>query len=236
MKNSSIKKINTAGKVGYIMSVLLIVAAIAVMVAIAIGITGMALISKEDVSVRVSTNIDVDSKGDILDTLDRFVKIDGSKNLRDFITEEGKSVSMNDADLSELSIIPKDKGLAINAKTNEIKFSAGKIIASLVATFIYVGAITVMLYMVKGLMNELKSCETPFTENVIKYMTRFGTSLIPVVVLKMLCGGFWSSIRTGSDFSMTVNVGMVLIVAVVYILTVVFKYGAQLQQESDETL
>ena len=85
-------------------------------------------------------------------------------------------------------------------------------------------------------MKALRKCETPFCESVIKSMSRFAISLIPAVFMNMVCGGMWSSLFSGSGFAMTVNLGSVLLVAVIFLLIAVFKYGALLQQESDETL
>ena len=98
------------------------------------------------------------------------------------------------------------------------------------------GSIAFMLHTLKWLMKVLKSCETPFCDDVIKKMTLFANSLIPAIILNMVCGGMWSSLGKGTEFGLTVNLGSVLLVAVLYLLVVVFKYGAQLQQESDETL
>lgn len=67
-------------------------------------------------------------------------------------------------------------------------------------------------------------------------MSRFAVSLIPAVFMNMVCGGMWSSLFSGSGFAMTVNLGSVMLVAVIFLLIAVFKYGALLQQESDETL
>ena len=67
-------------------------------------------------------------------------------------------------------------------------------------------------------------------------MTRFGTSLVCVVIIKILFGGFWSTLTTGLKYDLNVDLSSILLVAVIYILITVFKYGAGLQQESDETL
>ena len=67
-------------------------------------------------------------------------------------------------------------------------------------------------------------------------MSRFAVSMFPAVILGMLTSGFWSYASGGTNFSMTVNLGSILAVAVIYLLIVVFKYGAKLQKESDETL
>ena len=54
--------------------------------------------------------------------------------------------------------------------------------------------------------------------------------------MNTVCDGMWNTLGKGSELDLSVNLGSILLVAVLYLLVVVFKYGAQLQQESDETL
>ena len=67
-------------------------------------------------------------------------------------------------------------------------------------------------------------------------MTNFGVSLVCVVVLKIFLSGTLSTFAIGGNYEPSVNLGSLLLAAVVYILILVFKYGAKLQKESDETL
>ena len=233
MKNSSIKKINTAGLIGYIISIILIVGVIAGMVGIAICTIGAITVSNDDINVKVATNINVSSTGNFLNKLNSFISIDGVEDLNT-LTEDG--VKINDRDISELSVKENNGGLIIDAQTNEIAISMKKIIVALITAFIFLGVVTVALFMVKALMKSLKNCETPFSEEVIKNMTRFATSLVSVVVLHIIFSGFWSSLTSGVSYKASINLESILLVAVIYILITVFKYGAKLQQESDETL
>ena len=236
MKNSSIKKINIAGRIGYIISIFLIIAVIVTMVVIGILTAGAFTISKEDINVKIVTNINVNSKGNFLEKLNSFVFIDGVKDLNSLTEEANDGIKLNDKDISEISVVEENGGLLVNAKTNDITISMNKIIISLISAFIFLGSVTVSLYMLKALMKSLKNCETPFSEDIIKNMTRFAYSLICVIVLEIICSGFWSSLRAASNYELSVDLGSILLVAVIYILITVFKYGAKLQQESDETL
>jgi len=238
MNNSSIKQINTAGLVGYIVCILLIILTITGMVATAIGVAAGAAVSREQVSVSVSSNIDINtsSADGLFSKLNSFMGIDGVKNLNDLITEDGMTVSVNDNDIKDVTVSKSENGYLVNLKTNSVNFTAARLIAALVVTFLFLGALTVMFYMLKGLMKALWKCETPFAEDVIKWMSRFAVSMFPAVVLGMLTSGFWSYASGGTNFSMTINLGSVLAVAVIYLLIIVFKYGAKLQKESDETL
>lgn len=236
MKNKGIKGINTAGLIGYIISVLLSIAVIATMVITGIGTAGAIAIADKEIKVNMSTAIDISATGDFLGTLNKFMKVGEVENLENIITEDGKTVKVDDSDLSEVSAYKTENGFLVNAKTNEKVFTIKNIIVNLVATFIFLLTVEVAVHFLVSLMKALRKCETPFCESVIKSMSRFAVSLIPAVFMNMVCGGMWSSLFSGSGFAMTVNLGSVLLVAVIFLLIAVFKYGALLQQESDETL
>ena len=236
MKNKGIKGINTAGLIGYIISVLLSIAVIATMVITGIGTAGAIAIADKEIKVNMSTAIDISATGDFLGTLNKFMKVGEVENLEDIITEDGKTVKVDDSDLSEVSAYKTENGFLVNAKTNEKVFTIKNIIVNLVATFIFLITVEIAVHFLASLMKALRKCETPFCESVIKSMSRFAISLIPTVFMNMVCGGMWSSLFSGSGFAMTVNLGSVLLVAVIFLLIAVFKYGALLQQESDETL
>ena len=235
MNNSMKKKINTAGLIGYIISILLIIAMIACLVGTCIAAVGVGVISDEDVNVKTSTNINVTASGDILSKLDSFIKIDGVEELGD-LSEGGKAENLEDSDLSELSVEKSENGIKVNALTNEVTFSAKRLIFALVITAVYLLAIVIMLYMIKAFMKALKSCDTPFADNVIRPMQKFGYSLIPVVVLSMINNSAWEGFINSSSFDFSINIEAILVLAVVFILIMVFKYGAELQKQSDETL
>ena len=81
MKNSKVKRINTAGLIGYIISIILIVCTIVGMVAIGILTAGAATISKDNINVKVATNVDINSTGNFLGKLNSFIGIDGVEDL-----------------------------------------------------------------------------------------------------------------------------------------------------------
>ncbi len=236
MKNSSIKRINTAGLIGYIVSIILIIGAIAGMVIIGICTAGAFAVSDNEINIKMDTNININSKGNFLSKLNSFVFIDGVEDLSTLTEDAKDGLELNDSEFSELTVKEDDGGINIKAKTNEITISMKRIIIALILAFIFLVAVTVSLYMVKALMKSLKECETPFSDEVIKKMSHFATSLVCVVVLNTIFGGFWSTLTAGLKYRLSINLESILLVAVIYILITVFKYGAQLQRESDETL
>ena len=236
MKNSSISKINTAGLIGYIVSIVLMIATITGMVFTAILGAAALSVSKDSVQITVNSDIGIVSEGDFLSKLDKFMSIEGIDEIGDLGKADGTVITTEDSDLSSVSVKKQDGGLVVNAKTEAVTYSAKKLFVALVCGFIFLGAVTVCVYMLKRLMKALKNCETPFSEDVIKRMSGFAYSLIPAVALNIVFSGIWSSLSVGSGYNPTINIGSILLVAVVFVLVAIFKYGAQLQRESDETL
>lgn len=95
----------------------------------------------------------------------------------------------------------------------------------------------VLFYFVGKLCKAIETCETPFAEEVISSLTVFAYTLVGYVILSGTLGSIAGELVVGSS---SVNIGIngtsILVALAVYVLTVVFKYGAILQQESDETL
>ncbi len=235
MKNTSIKSINIVGLIGYIISIILIIVAIVSMVAVGICTIASFRVANDDINVKVATSINVDSKGNFLEKLDSFIKVDGIEDFGSIIEEGNEDLKIENNHISELKVQKENGEIKVDIKTNEISISMKKIIISLILAFIFLGATTVTLYMVKALMKSLKNCETPFAEDVIKNMSHFANSLVCVLVLSFLFGGYWSSVTSGT-YNFNINIVSLLFVAIIYILIIVFKYGAELQKESDETL
>lgn len=236
MNESKIKNINTAGKVGYIITVFLLIIAISAFVTTAIATAASIALSNQQVDVKLHTSIDVTSDGNIFKTLNKFLSVDGIEDLNDLAALDGQTIELEDSDLSEVTVSKINNGYAVDLKTNEVSLTTKTLIGNLVVTLLFIGCIICSLYMFRTLMKELKVCETPFSENVIKRMTNFAYSLIPTAVLSMLNDSFWQSLNSTNPFNFNLNLGTILLVAVVFVLILIFKYGAQLQQESDETL
>ncbi len=92
------------------------------------------------------------------------------------------------------------------------------------------------------LCNAFRSCHSPFEENVVKKMRNLAFSLIPWTVISsfssMLSSFAISNLIINGQqrLHFSVDLGMLLVVAVILMLSVIFRYGSVLQQESDETL
>lgn len=95
----------------------------------------------------------------------------------------------------------------------------------------------VTLCFISALCKAFRDCETPFEDNVIKKMQNFAYSLIPWALISTVTESAGNSFMTNKpSLTLSVDLGVIIVVLVVFVLVHIFKYGAVLQQESDETL
>ena len=236
IENSRIKNINTAGKFGRYITIFLIIIAISAFVMTAIGTAAAIAVSKEEVNIKVQTDFDISSNGNIFGKLKNFMSVGDLENIEDLAKLDGQTIKVNDDDISEVTVTQIDNGYSVNAKTNEITLTTKNLIGNLVVTLIYIGTIIFALFMFSNFTKTLSKCETPFAEDVIRRMTTFANSLVPVAIFSVFNKSFWESFNSANMFSIDFDFGVLLLVAVVYVLVMIFKYGAELQHEADETL
>ena len=89
----------------------------------------------------------------------------------------------------------------------------------------------------ESLCKAFRDCTSPFDTKVIKKMQNLAISLIPwTIILSIIDSTMDSFLAGGLRLSLSIDLGVVLVVLIVFVLVYIFKYGAVLQQESDETL
>lgn len=231
MKNENIRKINKLGKVSRILLMIMRVACIIGIVACIVSSVIVPLTLPKDnaftASGTASAQITVD------DSVKFFVKSD--------------IVNIGGIKFSKMNELQKyeDKwglfGTDVNVKIDETE-SSGKVVyditadldakspASMVMAICLVcaaGAVlcAVMLIVVifaGKLAKALEVCNSPFEDNVIKSMRNFAFSLIPLAVVYLHEGG--------------IDMTAVVVIIAVIIFSYIFRYGAELQKESDETV
>lgn len=218
MKNENIRKINTLGKVSRIIIVILKVAVLIAVIGLLVGsILSLAI---PDDSIRISGNATAEIAIDADSYIEDIVKIDESHFDAGFFGAKLKCI------LKDEGITNGERIFTLDAAANDINSSH---IKYSIATVCFLGAIYFAMFFVilcfaHKFAKSLEVCNSPFEENVIKRMKSFGISLIPWAVIALLISGNLSGIVVA------------LIVFVILLFMSIFKYGAQLQQESDETL
>lgn len=91
--------------------------------------------------------------------------------------------------------------------------------------------------MLRRLFAVLTKCESPFCCEVVNRMRGFGFSLLPVAAFASIGETMLESFLTaGKSTNVSIQWGILIAFVVTMSLVAVFKYGVQLQKESDETL
>ena len=242
-KKDNIKNtVNTIGKVGKIITVILIVLSIIAAVCAVMGTVIITVLPKDSIEVTLSGTADVKLNGEFLNEVkERLVTKADEDGIEFGVNLNGTNVIIGDTDANEIisasDITETETGLLVNLDSQTFEVHLGRIVYAMITTLLYIICIIITLYMLKALMTSLEKCETPFNADIIKNIKKFGYSLIPFCVLKGLNNSAWGSIVSKSfDVTFSVELVMVLAVLVVFMLSVIFSYGAELQKESDETL
>ncbi|MBR6386048.1 MAG: hypothetical protein IKS03_08040 [Ruminococcus sp.] len=152
-------------------------------------------------------------------------------NAEDIMNAEGvienDKIKIDDFISLDYEIVEIDENKAeINLKGDFSQLSKDEIIKEItfetVSAMLEVICMAIVFGFAASLAKAIEKCETPFTEEIINKMKKFGYSLIPLAVI----GG----VANGSLLSMA------LLVLVIIMVINIFAYGIQLQQQSDETL
>ena len=235
-KGTAIKKINQIGKVGCIISTVAQVFAIIGLVGVLIGSVVMAVFPKEAITVTLRGTADVNLNLNRLGgTMITEQQIQELKDLN--VQDEETSFEMNDSEYLITNIEPAPDGVKISAETSDVTLDLKALTWPLISALLYMIMTIVTIHFIKSLCKEIKVCESPFSEGVITKIKRLAYSLIPWVFISGITDSIAGSAFTGKvNVDLNIELGMVMVVLIVLALAYIFRYGAVLQQESDETL
>lgn len=216
MKNDIIAKINSVGKVSRIVSkiaqVVTLIGAIACLVVGVILIFIPADAVKSFNGTAAGTIVLDEEKSKMIsfdDSDNGYIKFMGAEfKVNTTETVEGNNHSVNiDA-------------LAINVDGRHFKLLG--IFLSFAGSLLLVSLYVVFMFAVR-LSKALETCESPFEENVLTAMKKLGYSFIPFGVISLGLMGISA-------------ISLILVILVVILFINIFNYGAELQQESDDTV
>ena len=236
METKMDNKINTIGKIGRIFTTIIAVFMILAPVATAVGIGVAASLPKDALAVEVTGTADVTAKGKILESVTNAV-IDSSKGGEGKIMLGDSNVAIGDVEDSipeGVTAQKTDKGFTLSVENKRLNISTQSITTVLIFSFLNTVCLTVVLFMIRALMKSIEKCETPFCDEVIRKMKNFGYSLIPLAVLSGTSENAWNILDVGVHGGIDLKV--VFVILVVFMLVMIFSYGAELQKQSDETL
>ena len=231
MKQDVMSKINKMGKVGLVLAIICRIVAIMGIVMASLAIIVIFAFPKGALTLGVQQNmnvkVDLEAFGETLtkeqaDELEKEV-MSGDIN----VTVSGEEPESTSIEASETEVTCSAVG---KAQTLDLRNFATVCIAALLEVIM----VLVTSIFAGRLCKAFRDCKSPFEENVVKKMTQLAYSLIPWIFISSTNASV-SEMLSGT-VQLSVDIGMVFVVIVVLILSHVFKYGAMLQQESDETL
>lgn len=235
MKENIISKINKIGKVANIVLKIFEVITIIAMVAILIATVVFAVMPKDFIKVNFSGEANV--KIDVKEIGVSLSESDENAIINELSSDSDDVIELNGLDYAMDSVEVEDDVIVYNASAQTRTVHLKNLFVLMIAAFIFLGATLVSIIFAGRMCKALKDCETPFEGSVIKAMQKFGYSLIPWPILSSVVESIADSFFSGViNIGLSIDLSLVLAVIVVIILSYIFKYGAMLQQESDETL
>lgn len=234
MKEEAIKKINKIGKVSSVFALIgkiligmsMVLLLLSAIVCFALPEEFMAITLDE----KVGFVLDVSAFGETM------TDEDAEEMKKEF--EESFELEVATGEKAQFEeVIVTDGKLEAKGVVPTYSFTIRDLAWLLVVLALNITMVMVTLCFISALCKAFRDCQSPFEENVVKKMNNLAYSLIPWAVFSSITNSVANSLlqnKISLDF--TVDLGVIMIVLVVFVLVYIFKYGAMLQQESDETL
>lgn len=223
MKNEVILKINKMGKAGEIIAKIIKIILIIAAVACIVGSGLLMMMPREAASITMSHDAVVKFNLDY----DHIIEMD--EMMTDF--------SFNDISYS-VGEVTRDGDMfsaSMTSATTTVYLKDGLWV--LIAAIFFIACCIFAAHLVEKLCKTFRDCETPFTEAISDQLKKVAISLIPVAILAPIVENGADGFLAGKvNIVFSVDLLTVLLVVVIFMLASIFRYGAALQQESDETL
>ena len=221
-------KVNKIGKAGRIVSIILIVLLSIGAFGLIVGGVVCAALPKDAVEISTQPNVEVKVNKSLL----------GKEwaNVDEALTAAQESLA---AEHSGVTMDKTNDGLLVRITDIDQLSSMGvrDALKAIWAGLMAVASTIVTLVMFLKLCQAFEACRTPFDEAVIRRMTIFAWTLIVCAVVSAFAAAMGSAALAGfGKMSFDLSLNPIITALIVFFLCMIFRYGAQLQQEADETL
>lgn len=232
MNEKSIKTMNIVGVVGKIVSIVAIVLDAVATLAIILALIAVVVLPKD--LLEITTKVDV------------ITKVNLGEKIYSNMTEQGRNDVVNGINEGKVITNGSEAGayaywegqkLVIYAFGEGNTLQTNYIVRCLAAALASCVMLLIVCIFVMRLCNAFTVSDTPFSELVIKRMNALAISLIPWGVITWVSGIIAQSVSSDRvNINMGINISYILAVVLLFGLVQIFKYGAKLQQQADETL
>ena len=227
MKENYIGKINRLGKIGHAVAKICQVMVTIAMVCCIVGGVLLALVPRDGVMVTTShtATIEMDMTHSIMPKLVAVDPEDDGSFELDGITYDNFDIV---GTLGRQTAVAQSTPYTYSLKNMMwVMFTAAVLCLLLVAATKKVSALFMLF----------RDCETPFTTDTADSFRQLAISFVPVIVMGWVLEAVTKWVTTGVlDIVIGIDLTAVMLVVVVLMMGEIFRYGALLQQESDETL
>lgn len=252
MKEQAIQKINKVGKISTIVAIISKILVILGFVVCAISLVICLVLPKDLVKVttvgNMVTEVNYESMGievsdeEIQQWKDMQAMLEDGENLQIEMVQNGMMSGNLSFSSTNQTYIPTEVDIeegmvTVDMQSPDVVITLRSVAGLIITAMIALAMTIVTITFVEKLCKAFRDCQSPFEENVIKKMQNLAYVLIPWTLISSISESILTSFMSNSfNFSISLDLGVVLVVLIVLVLTYIFKYGAVLQQESDETL
>lgn len=254
MNAKTLSKVNRFGNIGKIVMTILLIAAIIATLLCGISTIYAATLPKDAVKVTVTNHAEFKindnsfssvwsmlssgfayagkTDASILKTDNNNSKVTPPEN-----TELNTELNFFNQSYSSAAIRSEGSEKIIDAQSSPAEYRSSDLVTVLLFATLFAASVAVLLLTLQKLFKVLSVCESPFCADFVSKLRIFGYFLLPVAVFASIGETF--AIRflsAGKNTGVSIQWGLLITFAVTMCLVTVFRYGVQLQKESDETL
>ena len=231
-KENVVRNINKIGKAGTVISTIIQVFLIIGLVGVIIGAAVLLSIPSDLFSFRIESGgtMEFDVNGIPEEGLKFF-----SKDIKNSFVDV--NFNMNGIDYKAVNTVVNGSHISTDLEGRSNVITPTRIGIVVAAAGVIVLLTFVVMIFIKKLCKSIRDCESPFDQAIIKNLECCAWALVPWVFVSGISENVIKSALTGGkNMLFSVNLSTVLVILLIFALTYIFKYGAQLQTESDETL
>lgn len=233
MKNEAIVKINKMGKIGLVISRIWFIFVCLGLVGCMIGLVTIAFLPNDFVqmdmngSAEMRINIPEAWLDDAETPADDALKASLPGKIT--VGDDGASVVLTEANVDGNTLRMSGSGELYSLDFGKVKLA----ITFAIISVIFFG-ITALFAC--RLCKSIRDCDTPFEDKVIKNIQLVAYSLIPWCLVDSISNVVPGILFHTGSAGFSINISTLLICLIILAIAYIFKYGAKLQQEADETL
>lgn len=236
MKPASIEKINGLGKAAHIIATILKVFTIIGIVGVIIGMIVSFALPEDLIQINftgsASVEVDISTLGFQISEADRSAMEEAFAD-----HSANGTLTINSMELAFQNIRTEGDRIILDAQGGGNIFSTASLRIILICALLALIATLVCMIFICKFSKSLKTCSTPFDPDLVRKMQQLAWAMLALPVINSMTQSIANSISSGNiQISLSIDLAEVILILAMFALSYIFKYGAHLQQQSDETL